>query len=268
MPKRITTLSFFLIFTALFLCQPALALKLNIDPPRVEINVKPGEETSGYVNVLNYDEKGMIHVKAYAQDLVYLPDGSNDFLPLESTPWSMSDFIKIGPTEFDIPAGSNEMVRYIVSVPEEAKGGFYGVVFFEVATPPSEFTGAGANVNVRLGSIFLLTVEGTEAVEAKLKAIDIAGPGEETPLDISVTVYNGSNILVRPFGSVKIIGMDKTIVAEIPMNKKKGGIFPRTNGKFSSQYEKKLKAGDYFAQVVLDYGGEVLLGGQKKFTID
>lgn len=248
-------------------CPSAFALKMNIDPPRVVISVKPGEETTGFVSVLNYDEEGPIHVKAYVQDLVYLPDGSNDFLPLESTPWSIAEYLKIGPTEFDIGPGQQEMVRYIVTVPEGATGGFYGVVFFEVATPPSQFTQAGANVNVRLGSIFLLTASGTEDIEAKLKSITITEPNNDVPLTVSASVYNGGNIIARPFGTVKIIDEKEVVVAEFPINEKKGGIFPKTNGAFQAKYEKNIEKGTYFAQVVLDYGGDVLLGGQKKFTI-
>ena len=46
------------------------AMKMNIDPARVEVVIKPGEDKTGVVTVLNSDEQTPIHVKAYVQDLV------------------------------------------------------------------------------------------------------------------------------------------------------------------------------------------------------
>jgi len=253
--------------SVLAVCPSAYALKMNIDPPRVELTVKGGEETSGFINVMNYDEEGTIHVKVYVQDVMLLPDGSNDFLPLGSTPWSIAEYLKIGPTEFDLEPGKSTMVRYIVSPTADIKGGIYGVVFFEVATPPSQFMQVGANVNVRLGSVFLVSIEGTEVKMVKLTDISITEPKDGAPLQISCTVFNEGNVLSRPSGTVKIIDSDEVLVDEIPVNTDKGGVFPNTNRKFTVTYKKELKEGEYTAQLVLDYGGDVLIGGQKKFSI-
>lgn len=246
------------------------AMKMNIDPARVELSVKPGEEKTGVVTVLNYDEASPIHVKVYVQDLVYLPDGSNDFLPLGTTPWSFGDYIKVGPTEFDIPPGKQEQVRYVVSLPKDAKGGRYGVIFFETATPPSDVKQVGATVNVRLGTILLVTVEGTDIIKAKLTAMTVDAKDKKKPIEVSWTVYNDSNILIRPFGTVKIIDDKKVEVATLDVNKEKAGILPQTNRKFSIQYQDrdKLPKGNYFVQLVLDYGGEALLGAQSSLKIE
>ncbi len=256
----------FIVFSAI--PDAAQAMKMNIDPARAEVKVKAGEEKTGVVSVLNYDETGTIHVKAYVQDLVYLPDGSNDFLPLGSTPWSMGDWIKIGPTEFDIPAGKQEAVRYVITVPKDAKGGRYGVIFFETVTPPSDFKQVGASVNVRLGTIMLVTVEGTSTVKAKLTGMTVTPPRGDKPLNISWTVRNNSNILIRPFGTLKIIDDKKTEVVKLDVNKEKAGILPETNRRFSVERKEKLPRGTYFTQLVLDYGGETLLGAQSKFRVD
>ena len=258
---------------AAFVCcvvvNSAYALKVNIDPPRVELTVKPGEEKNGFVTVQNYDETGTVHMKAYVQDLVYLPDGSNDFLPPGSTPWSMGDNIKIGPTEFDIGPGKQEMVRYSISLPPDAKGGRYCVIFFEVTVPPAQFQQVGANVNVRLGSVLLVTVENTDILKAKLKAITVAKPKDAKPLTISCTVHNEGNILARPSGTATIIDVSKVKVVEIPINKEKGGVLPDTNRVYTAEYkDAPLKKGTYYAQIVLDYGGTTMLGGQTKFEID
>lgn len=246
------------------------AMKMNIDPARIEIVIKPGEEKAGVVTVLNYDETNPIRVKAYVQDLVYLPDGSNDFLTPGSTPWSFNDWIKIGPTEFDIAPGKQQAVRYMISAPRDVRGGRYGVIFFETAAPPSQIKEVGATVNVRLGTVLLVSVEGTSIVKAKLKELLVKKSEKGKGLEASWTVSNDSNILVRPFGTLKIIDEDKKEIATIDVNKEKAGIFPGTNRKFTAQYKDvdKLSKGNYYVQLVLDYAGESLLGGQVQFKIE
>jgi P pilus assembly chaperone PapD len=244
-----------------------LAVKMNIDPPRVEVSVKPGQRQSGYITVLNYDQDRPIHVKAYINDLVYLPDGSNDFLPAGTTPWSLDGELKISPTEFDIAAGEETKVRYIAEVPRKMKGGSYGVVFFEVSPPLEELKGkTGAAINIRVGSIFLITAKGTEIYKAELQDLSVGKPDQEGMIKISCNVRNQGNILIRPNGTVKIIDLAKTEIAELKLNEEKSGVLPGTSREFSVQYDRgKIPAGKYFVQAVLDYGGEILLGGQTTF---
>ena len=246
----------------------AHAVKMNIDPPRVKLFINPGGTESGYITVLNYDQNEEIHVKVYVNDLVYAPDGSNDFLPEGTTPWAAADWLKIGPTEFDLKPSDQMKVRYVVDVPEDATGGRYGVVFFEMSAPPDELTATGAAINIRLGSIFLVTVKGTESYDAELQGLKVSKPDEDGAFDISCMVRNSSNVLIRPRGPVKIIDSSQNEVAELLLNPQDGGIFPRTNREFVVKYEKKkLVPGEYFVQVVLDYGGEDYLGGQISFNV-
>ncbi len=265
--KKIFVVSILVLSVLLLAGSPAYALKINITPPRVELSIAPGEEKMGHITITNFDKTGSMRVKVYVQDLVYLPDGSNDFLPPNSTPWSFADWIKVGPTELDIAPGNEAVVRYLISVPKDVKGGRYGVIFFEVVVPPSKVREVGASVTMRLGSIILVTLEGTEVYQARIANIKTAKPKGDKPFSVSCTVENQGNILVRPHGTVKIIDEDKNQIAELGMNTDKGGVLPGTSRKFTVEYESKLPKGIYYAQVVLDYGGEKLLGGQVKFRI-
>jgi len=256
---------------AFILCTDSFALqKMNIDPPRVEVVLPVGGEEGGYISVSNQDEEEAMHVKAYVNDLVYLPDGSNDFLPPGTTPWSCGDMLRIGPTEFDIQPGEEGRLRYVVSIPEGASGGKYGVVFFELSPSLEALTGrGGAAVNIRLGSIVLIEVKGTQTYLAVLNDMGINRlEGEDGAFVIFCTVYNGSNILVRPNGVIKIINDTEEVVAELDMNKEKTGVFPATSRTFYTKYSgEKLEPGTYYLQAVLDYGGDAYLGGQKKFEV-
>ncbi len=264
----------FLIAILVFLCLTdycAHAFRMNVDPPRVEMFVEPGQEKSGYITVTNYDEENAIHVKVYINDLVYLPDGSNDFLPEGTTPWTIADWLKIGPTEFDVPPAEQIKVRYVTEVPKGVRGGRYGVAFFEVSPPLREFIKGRttAAINVRLGSIFLITVQGTEEYIAELQDIRVGKPDKDGVFEIYCTVKNGGNVLARPNGPVKLIDSSEAEIAELMLNESKSGVLPGTSRQFSVKYDKgELAPGEYFVQVVLDYGGEDFLGGQIGFTIE
>ncbi len=262
----------FLITILIFLCLTdycAYAFRMNIDPPRLEISVESGQEKGGYITVTNYDEENTIHVKVYINDLVYLPDGSNDFLPEGTTPWTVADWLKIGPTEFDLPPAEQVKVRYVVEVPEGVRGGRYGVAFFEVSPSLRELKGrTSAAINVRLGSIFLITVQGTEEYRAGIQDVRVGKPDRDGAFEIYCTVRNGGNVLIRPNGPVKIIDSSKTEIAELMLNGTKSGVLPGTSREFSVKYDgTKLASGKYIVQVVLDYGGEDYLGGQAGFRI-
>lgn len=246
-------------------------VKMNLDPPRVELSMKPGQETGGEISIFNYNDNESMHVRAYVNDLVYLPDGSNDFLPPGSTPWSCSEWIKIGPTEFDVGPGQEGTLRYVITVPDDATGGRYGVIFFEMYPSLSELRDrSGATVNLRLGSIVLVEVEGTEFYRAALQGMDIKrSDADSGAYTISCTVLNDSNILVRPNGTVKIVDEKDREIAEVPLNENKTGVFPKTSRTFYTTYSgAELEKGAYHLQAILDYGGEAYLGGQKRFTID
>ncbi|MFC1631338.1 hypothetical protein ACFL1I_00115 [Candidatus Omnitrophota bacterium] len=253
----------------LFADQPQAAVKMNVDPPRVEITMAPGQEQGGQISIFNHDQTGPIHVKAYVNDLVYLPDGSNDFLASGTTPWSVADWVKISPTEFEVPPGEPKQVRYIVEIPPGAQGGRYGVVFFEISPRLQELKDkTGAAVNLRIGSIFLLVAKGTEVNSAELIDLKVGSADAAGSFAISCNIRNDSNILVRPFGTVKILSDASTELAEVMINESKSGVLPGTSRQFSATYDQtKLAPGEYSALAVLDYGGEVLLGGQSRFTI-
>ncbi|MBN1354372.1 MAG: hypothetical protein JW994_06865 [Candidatus Omnitrophica bacterium] len=261
------TLAFFILF---FTEYNAYAFKINIDPPRVEVNIAAGTEEGGTISVFNYAEYETMHVKVYVNDLVYLPDGSNDFLPEGTTPWSISDWIKVGPTEFDLLPSEETKVRYVVNIPQNAKGGRYGVVFFEVSPPLEDFKGkSGATINIRLGSIFLLTAKGTEKYDGELQDLKVDTPDKNGEFDVLCTIKNNGNVLIRPVGTVKIIDSSKAELYELKLNQGKTGVLPDTNKQFLTRYTgKKLSPGEYVAQAIIDFGGKDYLGGQTTFKIE
>lgn len=269
--KHRAIVSFFILVTAatLIFIKPAGAIKLNIDSPRIEFSTKAGKTANGLVIISNEETDLALHMKVYVQDLIYLSDGTNDFVPPGSTPWSCAKWIKIRPIEFELSPSESQKVRFNISVPPGTEGGRYAIIFFE-ASPflvPGK-RGAGVDINMKMGTIVMLTVPDTIFYKAKLTNFEVSELYDDKDfLRITVSVYNESNVLIRPMGKIKIEDENGKKIGEIDSNPKEGGVLPNTGREFIVKYKKPVSKGKYSAVITIDYGGEVLIGGQTKFTV-
>jgi hypothetical protein len=267
--RKITIFLFVLAASAAFMfVKPAEAIKLNIDPPRIEFSVKAGKTANGLVTLSNEEKDTALHIKVYLQDLIYLPDGTNDFMSPGSTPWSCAKWIKIRPVEFELLPGEKQNVRFNLFVPSDTKGGRYAIIFFE-ASPAlvSGKRGASVDVNIRMGTIVLLTVQDTVTYKARLTNFEISDSDDKDFLNIVVSVYNDGNVLIRPIGKIKVEDENGKKIDEMDFNTKGGGVLPKTGREFIVKYKKPVSGGKYNGIITIDYGGEVLIGGQSKFTV-
>lgn len=270
MRKRIFIYAF-IIVQLVFLCsRHAHAFKINIDQPKISLTIAPGEKKRTYISVDSYDSKESMLVDVYTQDIMYLPDGSNDFLPPGTTPWSCANWIRLSPTAFELKPDSERTVKLEVKVPPDAKGGKYAVVFFDVA-PPVDIKNLSASISsVRLGSIILVSVKGTEAYEAELEGLAARKDEEKGEVLVSCVIHNSGNILVRPKGDIVLMDTEGNEISKKDLNPAKGGVLPKTNRTFIVNWplDNFEEGKDYTLQTTIDYGGEVLLGGQTYFTND
>lgn len=236
----------------------AEAFSFSVEPSRVEISVPAGKTRGKTVRVKNLVEDSSTHLKVYFQDVIFKPDGSNDFPEPGSTAWSCAKWLQVVPQEVDLGPGKFEDVRLSVSVPEGSTGGHYAMVFFETSAPYYE---QGLGVNFRIGAIVQVTVPDTEVYQAKLADIRIA-----SPKDFQVDIFNDGNLLVRPKGKVKVFNEQSKRVAQWDFNTQTLGILPKSLRTFHIT-PAALSAGSYRLKVEIDYGSRYLLVGEKPFTV-
>lgn len=236
------------------------AFPFSIEPARLELVIPAGRQKGKSILIDNTKEDSPAHIKIYAQDITYLPDGTHDFLNPGSTPWSCSRWIKVVPEELDIPAGKAKSVRISVEVPPEAKGGGYAILFFEVGAP-SLIKGIG--VNLRIGAMVLVTIPGTEIYKAKLSNLSFS-----KPKDIQASIFNEGNLLIRPEGEVKILDSRGKRIKKVDLNPNGLGILPQTLRKFNVQLDKALPKGKYTLKTEVDFGEEYLLMGELPIELE
>ncbi len=247
-----------LIASCLACAGEARAFSFSVQPSRIELSVPAGKQRGKSVTIDNSKAETPVHIKVYAQDIVFLPDGTNKFLTPGTTEWSCAKWLKVLPTEVDIQAGEVQDVRVSVTVPKEARGGYYAMLFFE--SSPS-YVEKGLGINFRIGALTQVVIPGTETYEAKLADISVV-EGK----DLHVEIFNGSNVLIRPRGTIKIFGADEKKIAQRDFNPPGAGILPKTLRKFHVDLG-PLPAGAYRLKAEIDFGTPYLLVGERSFKI-
>ena len=236
----------------------AEAFSFSIEPSRIELSIPAGKQRGKTVRIDNRKSEEPLHITVYAQDVVFLPDGTSEFAEPGSTTWSCARWVKVVPEEVDIPPGKSQEVRVSVAVPEGARGGYYAMVFFE--SRPS-YVEKGLGINFRIGALTEVSIPKTEVYQAKL--VQLAWP---EPHEIQVEIYNEGNVLIRPKGTLKLFNAQKRKVAQLELNPQRLGILPKTARSFHVSVN-SVEPGTYELRVEIDYGAPYLLVGERTIHV-
>lgn len=175
--KILVCVVFLFIGSCLFVSQ-ALA-GIRIDKPKVRLSVAPGSYDSGEIKVENNGAEP-IAVKVYLEDWIYRsPDGEKEFMPKGTHALSCASWITFYPADFTLAVNGHQMVRYTVSVPQDARGGYYAVMFFETGGGEVEKLdeyGHAMTVKIlhRLGALFYVEPENTVQKSAEVRNLDLS----------------------------------------------------------------------------------------------
>ncbi|MBN1914005.1 MAG: hypothetical protein JW788_06365 [Candidatus Omnitrophica bacterium] len=160
--------NFFLLICGIFpllFYYPCFA-QLTLDQREIKLSYKPQETIRGRLTLFNSSTETFT-VKTYCQDFVFLSphNGLKGFRPLGSTPYSFGKWINITPSLFIIPPNSQQLVEYSISIPQQAKGSYNAILFFETISG-TPVKGNSVGVIFRAGcSIYLEPVDKILAVK-------------------------------------------------------------------------------------------------------
>jgi hypothetical protein len=241
-----------------FLCLCALCLcgfQAQINRPVVQESVTPGQTVSGKVEVENHGREPL-KLQVYLEDWEYVEGGSGDktFTAPGTSPWSASNWIHYFPATLELPAGGRGTVEYTVSVPPDAVGGRYAVMFFE------SFLAAGRNeegVNVqytgRLGSLFEIEAAGTVERTGEITEVTVGPIDPARPLTLSCTFRNTGNVAIRPKAYYNILNPEGRYLGRGEFNPLY--TFPGRSGSVSTEWTGSLPPGDHTLLITVDLGG-------------
>lgn len=241
------------------------AFSVNLDPPSLWLNVKPGGSASGTIQLENRGDD-VIEVKAYTEDWLYAKDRSKTFKPAGSLPYSCSNWITVYPSDFTLDPGRAVEVKYSVNVPSTASGGYYSVIFFESILEPEE--GAKkSNVTFasRVGTIVYLDAAGTTNRSASIRNFTVQEPDNQRPMFATITIRNDGNALITPEGNIIITDSGANLYATMKL--KNIYVLPGESVDVRREWRGVLREGEYDAIATLDFGGKEPVSAQSKLYI-
>jgi len=251
-----------ILLAAALLCRDphaAWAFGFSVEPARVQVSVPAGKRRGQTLTVRNARPDAAVHLAIYVRDIIHLPDGTHEYPPAGSTEWSCANWIRVAPSELEIPAGKSRDVRVSVTAPPDATGGRYAVVFFEASPSYAE---EGISVNFRVGAIVEAVIRGTERVATTLRDVAFVEPPA-----VRVDLFNEGNVLVRPKGVIRVFGADGRKIRQLAFNPSMVGLLPRTLRSLSTPFDEPLPPGSYRVRVEVDYGSSTLLVGEHAFAV-
>jgi P pilus assembly chaperone PapD len=189
---------------------------VRIDKPKIRLTIAPGAYEAGEIKVENTG-KEPVNIRIYVEDWVYLsPDGSKTFKPKGTEKLSCSDWVTFYPADIDLAPGAEQAVRFTVSVPKDAVGGHYSVMFFETGSGDAPMTDAEGNeilvkILNRLGALFYVEPAGTIQKTASLDGLSV----EHNRNDLSVSgIFNNTgNADIAAEGTFNVLDAEGYVYA-------------------------------------------------------
>jgi len=236
----------------------------------IDISVAPGQSFRGSFSVVNGGQQPA-EVQIILSDFERTLDGGVRIYPPGSLDRSLAPYLTFIPTQFTLDAGKAREVHFTVSIPEGAAGPHWAILLVEEVVPEEqaeedeEEREAEGRLRIRFG-VQIRQLDPTHAInEGRITDMEVLLPEGEQPLTVIAIYENTGTTFQRPKGELRIIDSLGEVVrrAEIePFHMLPGG-----KRRLTLKVEEPLTPGDYLALVVLDFGGEYLLGGQARFTL-
>lgn len=250
----------FIALIAMFISVPsahaAEAINVSLTPLVYEVTVKPGTSTSGSLEVQNLSDAAQT-LYPIARDFEPDPDsgGSPRFLPKPSDtdPTFLSNWVTFSQASMTLAPKETKVLTYQLSVPDNASpGGHYGAVFASAA-PPAQLVESGVSLGGSVGTLLLVTVEGTVTVAGSggaLRAVDNQGKSwwiyQSLPLDLQYTLHNSGTVHLTPSGAL-IVRRGKTTVLERTLNPDNGRVLPASDRMFTERITDAIGYGRFTA---------------------
>ncbi len=200
-----------------------------VEPGKTEIFLNPGESVLKHITITNRIGK-TIKFKLSTEDMTGTDDRLSPIKLLgdEKGPYSLRNFIVPEINEFSLKPGEKITIPVTVSVPLNAEPrGFYGALIVSnepevMAAEQSVQTEGKARLISRIGSLFLLRINGEGKEAGSLEDFKIIGPEQtffqERPKGFEIAFRNTGNVHLVPHGKVIVRNILGKNVGEIPVD--------------------------------------------------
>ena len=187
-----------------------------VEPGKTEIFLNKGESVVKNIIVTNRIRR-QVSFRLSTEDLVGTTDPSQPVILMGDTdgPYSLRDFIEPEIYEFILEPGERIIIPVKVSIPIDAEPrGYYGALIVssesDLDENDKEASGAQGKTKIisRIGSLFLVKINGQGKEEGRLEDFKISGPLQKfyssAPESFEIAYENTGNVHLVPYGKISI----------------------------------------------------------------
>lgn len=200
-----------------------------LEPTKNEVLVDPGTSAIRRLAVTNRTER-TVTFTIDIEDIVGSDDPSSQVKLLgdERGPYSLRDFLYPAVREFTLRTGERITIPITVAVPEDIEPrGYYGAIIVSAKDQETEGTnsvevGGVTKLVTRVGSLFLVRVNGEVTEESSLEVFKPTGPWTplytKHPSAFEIGVKNTGNVHLVHYGAITIKNILGKEVQQLPVN--------------------------------------------------
>lgn len=226
-------------------------VSLTISPPTFELSANPGDSLENTIKLENSTDKSL-KILAEARNFTAVGEEGSVGLTEEETPFSLASWIKITPTEAELPAKSSRIFTFRTEVPLNAEpGGHFGSIIFKTrGIRPGE---TGAALSQEIGALVLLQIAGKTKEEASLESFSTKKSlWEYGPVEFETRIKNTGNVHLKPVGSIIITNIFGKKIATFETERR--NVLPEAIRKIAGSWDQRLLLGKYTATAIFTYG--------------
>ncbi|MBI3962092.1 MAG: hypothetical protein HY335_05025 [Deinococcus sp.] len=239
--------------------QQAEAQGIAVSPPNFEATLALGESATGEFTLFNRaPDQAQVNVEVV--DWTMNQGGEIAFLPPGSQPRSAARFIILSQTQFNLDPEAETVLRFTVSLPNDAslQGGYTALVVF-TTVPVASTEQIGLSFSAQIAAGVNLVVNGTAQPQGQPTRLETLVSPEGTR-QVVVTFQNTGNVLLRVTGTLSLRDLFGEPVMDLPIAG--GAVLPDSLRDFKVDLPPEIMPGQYLALALFDFGSEQLLAGQ------
>ena len=244
---------------------PASAqMTLEVNPIRAEHQIEAGASETNVIEVRNAGSQAA-RVKVQAQDWQMNRKGEVAFARAGSTPGSLSPWLEINPTDFQIEPGQTKEIRYTLTVPTGARTGSYHEAIIVEGMPSQQGPPSPKKMAIH-GRFGVMIYETVGKPDIRARFTDFQVLPERNQVKFVVSLANAGTAHFRPKKSkVTIKNNQGQEVAKIDIPD--APVLPGASRDVEFFQELRLPPGQYQAVAMVDVGQRDLLARQQLFTV-
>ncbi len=233
----------------------AQAQSLTLTPAILEAQVRRGATYANRFTLMN-NTNARLRVHCSLNDYWYDEKNRRITGRPGTLPRSASFWVQFSSTELVLEPHSSTSVKFVISVPQDAAGGYYTSPTFETEAadePPAGGipTTSQAKIKIRFQGLLLLTTTDATEYNVEIMGVEISPPTASRALEFNVDVRNRSTTHTRVSGMFALLKSSGELACRGKIKEKR--FMPGERNTLKTAWVGELASGHYRAVVTLSY---------------